>query len=560
MTRRVFVICAVMGLAGLAGLGFALGYMRAVQGEAARLNADLTLAADRLDGAMARYRMLPALLARQVNMETAPPLPGLERTADTVGALGIEVMDPQGARQQTVGELRSAAILAPAAFARALGGGLGYQHTLDPNTGRRVVSFQHPIHDGAGRIAGVLALTVDFEDIESGWRGDRDVILFADAEGRIRVANRDGLALRLLRDAVTPELAQMTAGQARVIRLAAAPETDQPGRFVALVLQRPRIGMTAVGLAPLGGALRAGAVWAALIGLLGGTVLLIVQIVLQRRRALKRELTWTKTLRARLEERVSERTQALTREVAERRATEATLRRTQSDLVQAAKMSALGQMSAGISHELNQPLTAIQALAETAQMLSERGDMAQLHSNLDKIGDMAERSGRILKNFRAFARKEAPEISAVDLAQVIEDALGISQHRLAQMGVALVWQRPAWPVLVQGGRVRLQQVIVNLLSNAMDAMDGQEAPQITLDLTTSADTVRLSVADTGPGLDNPDQVFDPFYTTKPVGQGLGLGLSISYSIVDSFGGYLRARNGPCGAIFELDLKPAKGAQ
>ncbi|MBC7142889.1 MAG: sensor histidine kinase, partial [Rhodobacteraceae bacterium] len=184
--------------------------------------------------------------------------------------------------------------------------------------------------------------------------------------------------------------------------------------------------------------------------------------------------------------------------------------------------------------------------------------------NLGRISDLARRMGRIIKNLRAFARQENEGMSDVDLVAVVAAALELTEARLRSASVRVDWTPPARPVRVRGGEVRLQQVLVNLLANAADAMEG--GGTVSIRVARAGGRVRLSVADTGPGIAEPDRIFDPFYSTKEVGasEGMGLGLSISYGIVQSFGGTIAGRNRPEGGaefVVELDLaeKGAKAA-
>ena len=233
--------------------------------------------------------------------------------------------------------------------------------------------------------------------------------------------------------------------------------------------------------------------------------------------------------------------------------------RLQADLVQAEKLAALGEMSAGISHELNQPLAAIRSLADNGATFLDRGMAPKAGENFERIGAMAERSGRILKNLRAFARNEEEPLAAVDMVGCVEAVSHMIEERMAQASVELALDLPSGSVWVTAGRVRLEQVLLNLMANAVDAIEaaGHETGRIDVGLSTGGDTVSLTVADTGPGLPAPEKVFDPFYTTKAVGDGLGLGLSLSYGLIQSFGGQLLARNHPVGgAVFEIRLPRA----
>jgi two-component system C4-dicarboxylate transport sensor histidine kinase DctB len=169
--------------------------------------------------------------------------------------------------------------------------------------------------------------------------------------------------------------------------------------------------------------------------------------------------------------------------------------------------------------------------------------------------------GRIIKNLRAFARQESEAMSDVDLGRVVAAALELSEARLRAAGVTVDWTLPSRPVWVRGGEVRLQQVLMNLLANAADAMEAGGV--VTVRIRRAAGRIRLTVADAGVGIAEPDRVFDPFYSTKEVGasEGMGLGLSISYGIVQSFGGTISGCNRPeGGAEFTVELNAARKAK
>ncbi|RMD48978.1 MAG: sensor histidine kinase, partial [Alphaproteobacteria bacterium] len=287
---------------------------------------------------------------------------------------------------------------------------------------------------------------------------------------------------------------------------------------------------------------------------------------LERRAALAARLAAEEAANARLEARVAERTAELSRtnarlrrEVRERAEAEAALRRAQDELVQAGKLSALGRLAAGISHELNQPLMAIGSFAENAALLLDAGRQEAARENLEEIGALARRAGRIIRNLRAFARGESEPPRRVDPAAVIGEVLALCRSRIAREGVEVELDLPAEPCPLRAGEVRLSQVLLNLVTNALDAMQGLPAGaarRIRIALEPGEDEALIRVADTGPGLADPERVFEPFYTTKEVGaaKGQGLGLAISYGIVQSFGGEIRGRNRPeGGAEFTIRL-------
>jgi two-component system C4-dicarboxylate transport sensor histidine kinase DctB len=198
-----------------------------------------------------------------------------------------------------------------------------------------------------------------------------------------------------------------------------------------------------------------------------------------------------------------------------------------AELVQASKMAALGQLSAGISHELNQPLAALTSYAHNSRVLLERGRVREAEENLAKIAELTERMAKIEK---------------ADLDAVITNALSFFDSRIRTAGITVNRRQPNGKIVVRGDEIRLEQVLINLFSNALDAME--ETDPRTLDVTVEETeaAVDLVIRDTGKGLGEEDlkQIFDPFFTTKEVGEGLGLGLSISYNIIKDFNGTLRA--------------------
>ena len=540
------------------------GYRAALSEMSRRGASDLALASDRLTGELQRYRQLSVLTARHPVL--APRLDGpdggraealLRQTADLTGALDLVLLDTRG---------REIARAAPGArrghagtdwFERAMDGALGVAHLSSRRYGRRIFVFAAPIFAPDGPVAGAVVVVTDIEGIEAGWRGDRPALFFTDETGRVFVSNRSELVGR----ADLGLVARQRLSGHEIWRMRAGPYLPERGLHLSQPL--PVLGLTGEALLDTAPARRIAllqAAAAAALCLAFGALLFLATI---RRRTLARA-------NARLEERVARRTVALQavnanlqREVTERAAAEARLRRAQAELVQAGKLSALGQMSAGISHELNQPLMAIRSFAENAETFLARGNPEAAGRNLDRISELARRMGRIIRNLRAFARQESEAVHDVDLAAVVEAALEMAAARARQAEVAIGWTPPPGPVIVRGGEVRLQQVVLNLVGNAIDAMEGRETKRLTIDIAPHAGRVRLTVRDTGPGIGEPDRIFDPFYTTKEVGasEGMGLGLSISYGLVQSFGGAIRGRNHEeGGAEFTVDLDPAQASE
>jgi two-component system C4-dicarboxylate transport sensor histidine kinase DctB len=291
----------------------------------------------------------------------------------------------------------------------------------------------------------------------------------------------------------------------------------------------------------------------------GAIVALIIALVLyviERHRAYVMEKAAAAQLKAQVEERtrdLRESNTSLQTEIDGHRHTEARLRTTQNELVQAGKLAALGQMSAALAHEINQPLAAIRTFMASAKVFARRGDLTQVVSNLDLITDLAERMARITGHLKTFARKSEPgHPEPVRVDRAIDGTLFLLESQIKAAGVVV--DKTVEPGLwVLGHAVQLEQVILNLVRNALDAVGDQEHGRITItaqasESRASESHVLIKVADNGPGIpaNQIDQIFDPFFTTKALGKGLGLGLSISYGIVQDFGGQIHARNLPGG--------------
>lgn len=235
----------------------------------------------------------------------------------------------------------------------------------------------------------------------------------------------------------------------------------------------------------------------------------------------------------------------------------AKLRQAQTNLVQAGKLAALGQMSAALSHEFNQPLAAARTFAENAAVLLDRDRIPDARSNTDRILSLIDRMVSISRHLSSFARKPGQALSAVNIQAVVEAALEIAALRLKSSGAQLnVTRSPDLPLVV-AGHVRLQQVLVNILTNAADATEEHGDGKISLTARQDQDHVLIEIANNGAGVDEAlqNRIFDPFFSSKGIGKGLGLGLSISCNIIKDFGGSLdvgRAAEG--GALFTIRLR------
>ena len=265
-----------------------------------------------------------------------------------------------------------------------------------------------------------------------------------------------------------------------------------------------------------------------------------------------------------LELMVAERTSALnlttrnlTEEIAERHQAQQALQTTQNELIQAGKMAVLGQMSAGITHELNQPLTALHTLSGNALVLLDRGNVEEAKKNLSTIQQVIDRMGTITRQLKVFSRKSTSTLTSVPICSAITNATFLVNRRMQLEEVSFNQIVPDYEVFARGDSNRLEQVLVNLFNNALDSMEHSSQRCLTVKVQSTKEQVFISVKDTGPGISDEalKHLFEPFFTTKAQGVGLGLGLVISAQIVREFGGELSGANSPDGgAIFTIELR------
>ncbi|MCV0352072.1 MAG: HAMP domain-containing protein [Nitratireductor sp.] len=241
---------------------------------------------------------------------------------------------------------------------------------------------------------------------------------------------------------------------------------------------------------------------------------------------------------------------SLTSEIERRRQVETELRETQAELVQAAKLAALGQLSAGIAHEFNQPLTAMGSYTHNALRYLERGDIDKGREKLGDIERLIKRLAKTSNHLKTFARRPQDVLVRNDVTEVVANALTLFKERIERQGVALVMEHPPHPVHVMTEPALLEQVLVNLVSNALDATEPVHPARLTIRISETEMLARIEVEDNGEGIAEglEGKLFDPFFTTKPPGEGLGLGLSISYNVIRDLGGRLELKRREEGGV------------
>jgi two-component system C4-dicarboxylate transport sensor histidine kinase DctB len=284
-------------------------------------------------------------------------------------------------------------------------------------------------------------------------------------------------------------------------------------------------------------------------------ILLAVALFLMSRRAMSRSLFFQRESAE-----LRQLNAALQREIAERERAEKNLQVAEQTLQQSSKLAVMGEMSASVSHELNQPLAAMKTYLAGARLLLQRKRPEEALSSFQRIDDLIERMGAITRQLKSYARKGGDAVEPIDVKASISSALAMMEPQLRRREIRIVTSLPREPLLVMADKVRLEQVLINLLRNALDATKDVRIPEIRV-IATGGQSVTVTVRDNGPGIVDLERLFEPFYTTKAPGDGVGLGLAISSSIVNDFGGRLTARNGrEGGAVFEMTLPALSAGQ
>ncbi|NEX91533.1 ATP-binding protein [Caulobacter sp. 17J65-9] len=464
-------------------------------------------------------------------------------------------------------------------FRNAMRGGTAEQFALGTVSQRPGLFLSRRVRQGDTDL-GVVVVKLEFDALEAEWRASGEPAFVTDPHGVVLVTSVPAWRFRTLQPLPQADRTRLRQGlqfgrapleplpfvrKGDELSIRAAPGTPEK-RFVAAGVATSTPGWTLHLLTPADRALDNAVAAARSVALLATASLLLTAGALlywrerAHARALRREADRVE-LEARVEARTRELRDAndrLVLEMEERRRAEAGLQTLQDELVQANKLATLGQIAAGVAHEINQPVAAIRAYADNAAVFLDRAQPGPARKNLTVIADLTQRIGLITDELRAFSRKTSRHAHPVAVEDALSGALLLVGARLRQQGVRLERTGPpAAGVQVVAERVRLEQVLVNLLQNALEALEGVADPRVRLSVEADDAQVRITVADNGPGLapDAAAALFTPFNTTKA--QGLGLGLVISRDIVTEFGGDLSAApSADGGAAFLIVLKRA----
>ena len=408
----------------------------------------------------------------------------------------------------------------------------------------RRVEFQN-------RLIGVVVAEVDLHKFERAWAGISDAIIVTDSTGKIILATDPQWRGLTEIEALARKPAKTAMEQAMQLT------ADWTGYSKGTYLQGESV-MRMEGRVPFRGwqivsftaysSVREKVNVILALEIMGFALLVTALLFLANRRT---------TVRLKLFEdesadlrRLNDRLQ---REIAEREKVQKNLEVAEQSLAQSSKLAALGEMAAAVSHELNQPLAAMKTYLAGARLLLKRSRPDEALAAFVRIDSLIERMGAITRQLKSYARKGSESFKPVDMYSALASSLSMMEPQLKHSNIRLEYIVSDKSAVVMGDRVRIEQVLINLLRNAVDAVKGVNNPEIEI-LLSKGETVTLSVRDNGKGIENLELLFEPFHTTKKPGDGVGLGLAISSGIVKDLGGRLTARNSTQGgAVFEVQL-------
>ena len=505
-----------------------------------------------------RNSVVPLLLSRDPVMISALDSQDFSQTSqrlisyvDEIGSASLMLLNSEGrvvaaSDRNAIGELHGA----DPYFVEATGSDETVFTSFRNEAGAFVFNYSRKIQSG-GQMLGVIVVEANLRQFESRWAWIFDAVYVTDSTGVIILSTEplwrgkiEAEALELETPASALSRASQSSNDWRGVPLN---EYLRGSAVLQLETRIPFRGWRMVTFTP-NASVRERVNGILALELTVFAVLLAVAFYFASRRARARSALFQQE-----SEQLRALNDALQREIAERERAERNLQVAEQTLAQSSKLAILGEMSAGVSHELNQPLAAMKTYLAGAKLLLQRKRTEEALASFHRIDDLIERMGAITRQLKGYARKGGDAVEPLDLRDAVSSALAMMEPQLKNRDVAIQRNVPSQPIMVRADRIRLEQVIINLLRNALDAVKNVSEPTIEI-LVSAGSHATLSVRDNGSGIDDLDALFEPFYTTKAPGDGTGLGLAISSGIVNDFGGRLTARNRTTrGAVFEMQL-------
>ncbi|NWC39228.1 sensor histidine kinase [Pseudomonas tolaasii] len=608
LIRQLFLPPLIIALMiGLGYIGFWVSEYYGIRTLSDNGERQLELHARTVESELSKYTYLPSLLELESsvstlladpNQETRQPvndyLEGLNRRSRS---RAIYVMDTTGrvlatSNWRDADSYQGEDLSFRAYFQNAVRGQPGRFYGVGSTNGEAGYYLAHGLEEH-GKIIGVAVVKVRLEALEDRWQRARLEAFVSDENGIIILSSdpaRRLKAVRPLSDETKERLAhslqyywatlneleplareRLNEGTEKLTFPANSEVVNDEHEVSYLAQTRPLTDTpwNFTLLTPLNDLRRAAINQGILVAVAFGLVAFLLIAWNERRKVIATRLAAREALQeanSQLKRRIAERTadlrasnERLKGQIRERRQAEETLRHAQDELVQAGKLAAIGQMSTSIAHELNQPLAALRTLSGNTVRFLERGALDTASTNLKTINELIDRMGRITASLRSFARRGDDQGEA-NLGKAVDAAFQVLGARLD--GLPLKVNRDFAHAQLQIDQTRLEQILVNLIGNALDAMQAQPAPELWLDGHNVDDKYRLQVRDNGHGIDPEARkhLFEPFFTTKPGEQGLGLGLTLSASLAAATGGNLAVEHPASGGTAFVLCLPLAGAQ
>jgi two-component system C4-dicarboxylate transport sensor histidine kinase DctB len=559
--QRAILVVFVLGAAAI--IWVSNGFLTQRFTETTRNRAELRLAiySGSLQSELQRHSVVPLLLSRDPMLIRSLETGSFQETSarlifyvEEIGAASLMLLDGDGrvvaaTDRERLGQTRSDDPF----FVQAIRSTDTVFTSNEPETGRFDFTFSRAMQGMDNGLLGVIVVEVDLSRLVERWRGATEAIFLLNSEGDIILSTEPRWRGRTEAEALALQPVQTAIQRAIQATGDFAFGEVSPGFFegdiIRLESRIPFRGWRIISYTTFT-SVRERVNGVLSLQIMGFALLLAGGFYVFGRRArmqtfrLQRESAELRRLNARLQ-----------REIAERQRVERTLEEAEQSLAQSQKLAVLGEMSAAVSHELNQPLAAMKTYLAGARLLLQRKRVEEAASSFQRIDDLIDRMGAITRQLKSYARKGGEALEPVDLRDALKGALTMMEPQLRTTRVEISQSLPRRPVMVLADRLRLEQVIINLLRNALDALKDVEKRELDLLIAEGEEAV-LTVRDSGKGIDDLDALFEPFYTTKKPGEGVGLGLAISSGIITDFGGRLTARNGETGgAVFEIRLRP-----
>ncbi|NRB20163.1 MAG: sensor histidine kinase [Rhodobacteraceae bacterium] len=470
---------------------------------------------------------------------------------DEIGAASLMLLSQDGRTVAATDRLRLGELHRSAPyFVDAVRANTTVFSVIEREAGGYRFTYARRLEDSS-EVLGVIVVEVDLQKFERAWAGISDAVMVSDSLGTIVLATESrwrGLSEEDALTLQTPQGAIQRAIRATTDWTVLPADAYLQGEAVMRITNRIQFRGWRMTSYTTYASIRERVNAVLALEIMGFAIFLALGFyTLSRRSALRmvlfqRESAELRVLNTRLQ-----------REVAERERVQQTLAVAEQSLAQSSKLAALGEMSAAVSHELNQPLAAMKTYLAGARLLLGRNRPDEALVSFGRIDDLIERMGAITRQLKSYARKGSDTFVPVNLGDALASSLSMMEPQLRQRHVRIARVLPDSPVYVMGDQMRIEQVMVNLLRNALDATKSVVDPEIEI-ILAAGETAILAVRDNGAGIEDFGELFEPFYTTKLPGDGVGLGLAISSGIVNDLGGRLTARNGENGgAVFEMQL-------